>query len=132
MRQFVVALCLVLCSTSLIYGQNTQLGQSTDKADSTGQTIMAHISASHLQTECFNGVCSWKLYADTILNGKKIELSGVAIITQNNYSLIRPGDYQMRLTKDIHNPDGTLFSQGYDLLVANGTVWHCFTSGISE
>ena len=132
MRKLAAVLFLLLCSTSLIYGQNTQLGQSTENADSTGQTIKAHISASHLQTECFNGVCGWKLYADTILNGKKIELSGVAIITQNNYSLIRPGDYLIRLAKDIHNPDGTLFSQGYDLLLADGAVWHCFTSGISE
>jgi hypothetical protein len=132
MRKFVAVSFLLLCFTSLIYAQNTQLEQNTVKTDSANQTITAHISASHLQTECFNSVCSWKLYADAVLNGKKIELSGSAIITMNNYSLIKPGDYQIRLTKDIHNSDRTLFSQAYDLLLPDGAVWHCFTSGIAE
>jgi hypothetical protein len=132
MKQYVAVLFLVFCTTTSIFGQKTQLEQSTVKTDATNQTITAHISASHLQTECFNNVCSWKLYADAILNGKKIELAGVAIITMNNYSLIKPGDYQIRLTKDIHNTDRTLFSQAYDLLLTDGSVWHCFTAGISE
>jgi len=89
MRKFVAVSFLLLCFTSLIYAQNTQLEQNTVKTDSANQTITAHISASHLQTECFNSVCSWKLYADAVLNGKKIELSGSAIITMNNYSLIK-------------------------------------------
>ena len=132
MNKFVAVLFFLLCSTSLLYAQKMQNEQNTVKTDTANQTITAHISASHLQTECFNNVCSWKLYADVILNGKKIELEGSAIITTNNYSLIKPGDYQIRLTKDIHNTDRTLFSQAYDLLMPDGAVWHCFTAGISE
>jgi hypothetical protein len=66
------------------------------------------------------------------LNGKKIELGGANVIFKKNVMLIIPGDYQVKLTKDNNSADGTLFNQEYDLLLPDGTVWKCFTFGISE
>jgi hypothetical protein len=132
MKQLAAVLFLLFCSTSLIYGQKTRFGQTPDKPNPADYAIKVHIAASHLKTECSNGNCNNILYADTVLNGKKIELSGIAIIVKKTLMLIVPGDYTVRLVKDNHNSDGTLFNQEYDLLLPDSTVWHCNTTGVSE
>ena len=72
------------------------------------------------------------LYADAILNGKKLELQGNPIGIQRSWALIIPGDYPARLTKDIHNADSTAIFQEYEILLPDGTVWPCVSSGVSE
>lgn len=141
MRKLVAALFILFCSTSLIYGQKTRYGQAAEtpkatKASGTTESLIkVHISATRIRSYCAS--CNADLYADAVLNGKKIELSGVAITVKKhsafiNLGLIIPGDYEARLTKDIHNSDGALMHQEYDLLLPDGTVWHCATTGISE
>jgi hypothetical protein len=136
MRKFVVALCLLLCTTPLIYAQKARYGQSPDKPNSADYPIKVHISATHRRYYCsgqFNDItCGEGLYADAMLDGKKIELGGTDVIFNKHVMLIIPGDYQAKLTKDTSNAEGTLFGQEYDLLLPDGTVWKCFTSGISE
>jgi hypothetical protein len=126
----------MLCFISLIYGQKTRYGQTSDKPAPADYPIKVHISATHRQYYCsgqFNNIsCGEGLYADAIVNGKKIELGGANVIFKKNVMLIVPGDYQIKLTKDNNSADGTLFNQEYDLLLTDGTVWKCFTFGISE
>jgi hypothetical protein len=130
MRQLVVALSLLLISTSLIYGQKTRFGQTPEKPNPADYVIKVHISATHIRNFCDH--CVDVLLTDALLNGKKIELTGSAMNISGRSVLIIPGDYQARLTKDIHNTDSTVIRQEYDLLLPDGTVWNCFTSGISE
>jgi hypothetical protein len=132
MRRPVAVLLLLLCSISPIYGQKTRFGQTAEKPNPADYTIKVHVSASHLKTECSSGICSNILYADTVLNGKKIELSGVAVIVKKTLMLIIPGDYPARLIRDEHNSDSTLFNQEYELLLPDNIVWQSFTTGISE
>jgi hypothetical protein len=123
MKRFVAVLFLVLCSTS---------GRASEKPNPADFTIKVHITASHLKTECADVNCKNILYADTILNGKKIELSGVAVIVKKTLMLIIPGDYPARLISGEHNSDSTLFNQEYELLLPDNIVWQSFTTGISE
>jgi hypothetical protein len=132
MRPVVAALFLVVCTTSLIYGQKTRFGEATVPPNPADYTLKVHIAAAHLKTECANGFCSNVLYADATLNGKKLELSGVAVMVKKTLMLIAPGDYPAKLVKDVHNTDGTLFDQEYDLLLPDNIVWQCYTTGISE
>jgi hypothetical protein len=136
MRKFVAVLFVLLCSTPLIYGQKTRFGQTPEKPDPADYAIKVHISATHLRNICIQPgasvTCSIGLYADAVLNGKKLELSGSAVFLQKQSVLIIPGDYSARLTKDLHNADSTAIRQEYDVLLPDGTVWKCFTSGISE
>jgi|WetSurMetagenome_2_1015567.scaffolds.fasta_scaffold100767_2 hypothetical protein len=136
MRRFSAILLLLLCCSPFVYGQKTRFGQVTEKPSQSDYTIKVHLSATQIRHYCKgfgDGVsCGEGLYAETILNGKKIELSGSSRIAKNNHTLIVPGDYPARLTKDIHNADSTTISQEYDLLLSDGTVWHCVTTGISE
>jgi hypothetical protein len=132
MKKFVAVLFLLLCSTSLIHSQKTRLGQTPDKPNPADFTIKVHISASHFETECVSGICRDLLHADTILNGKKIMLQGVAVIYKGSIMLLAPGDYPAKLTKNSQNPNSAWFSQAYDILLPDGTAWHCAISGISE
>lgn len=95
-------------------------------------TMKVHISASHLKTECAQGVCRNVLYADSTLNGKKLQLSGNAVEVKKTLMLIAPGDYPAKLIRDVHNSDDSLLNQEYDLLLPDNIVWQCFTVGISE
>jgi hypothetical protein len=136
MKKFVALFCLLLCATSLVYGQKTRFGQTQVKPNPADYKVKLHISATHIQNNCsYNGntfICSSILFADAILDGKKIELSGGEVKNKKAAVLILPGDYQAKLTSDNHNTDCTLFMQEYDLLLSDGIVWHCWTSGISE
>ena len=136
MRKFVAVLFVLLCSTPLIYGQKTRFGQTPEKPDPADYAIKVHISATHLRNICIQPgasvTCSIGLYADAVLNGKKLELSGVMVTFQKARVLVVPGDYPAKLTIDGQNPDTAWFGQEYDLLLPDGTIWHCYTAGISE
>lgn len=137
MKNFVAVFCLLLCATSLVYGQKTRLGQAkVMKPNPADYSVKIHISATHIRISCFyNGnveICPSALFADAILNGKKIELSGDSVKDKKATALIIPGDYQAKLTRDNHSTNDALFMQEYDLLLTDGMIWHCWTSGISE
>jgi hypothetical protein len=123
MKSFASVLFLLLCTTFV---------QASEKPNPADFTIKVHITASHLKTECADVNCKNILYADSILNGKKIELSGVAVIVKKTLMLIIPGDYPARLIRDEHNSDSTLFNQEFELLLPDNIVWQSFTTGISE
>jgi hypothetical protein len=98
--------------------------------------LKVHISGARIRPDCSQPgslvTCSDRLYAEALLNGKKLELKGSAEIIKHNSTIIVPGDYQARLTKDIHNADSSVIAQEYDVLLPDNTVWHCVTTGISE
>jgi len=123
MNKFLAISVILLCVANV---------RAADKPNPTDFTIKAHISGTRLTTECGSGVCRSILYADSVLNGKKIELSGISVIVSKTVMLIVPGDYQLKLIKDIHNSDSTLFNQEYDLLLPDNIVWRCYTTRISE
>ncbi len=128
MKKLVAVLFIMLCTT---------LALSADKPNPADFTIRVHISASSIQHLYGNGLPV--LTVEAILNGKNIELSGFAEHfndsghkSGNNFMLLTPGDYQARLIKDVHNSDNTAIHQEYDILLTDGIVWHCITTGISE
>jgi hypothetical protein len=77
--------------------------------------------------------CAQAIYLDTILDGRKLELSGYSWLTKRlDDAQLVPGDYQARLVKDPHKVDGTLLYREYEILLPDGTVWDCSVSGLSE
>jgi hypothetical protein len=136
MRKFIAVLFLLLCSTSPIHGQKARFGQKAETLNPADFTLKVHISATHIRPYCAEpGTqvgCGDVLYADAILNGRKLEFRGSAELIKHSSVLIIPGDYQARLTKDIHNADSTVIDREFDLLLPDNTVWHCMISGVSE
>ena len=123
MKKFVAVLFLLVCATSM---------QAKDKPTPADYTIKVHISASHIDPPTYGLVVN---YADATLNGKKLQLTGVAVKIGgkvDRYALIIPGDYLARLTNDFHNADSTAIYLEFDVLLSDGTVWHCMVTGISE
>jgi hypothetical protein len=129
MKKFTVVLFLVLCSAFV---------RAEEKPNPADFTVKVHISASSIPNFDLNELTV--MSAEATLNGRKIKLSGRAVLLNNNGQtkfasnamLIAPGDYQARLVKDVHNSDSTAIHQEYDLLLTDGVVWHCTISGISE
>ncbi|MFZ0746859.1 MAG: hypothetical protein WAM85_20815 [Terracidiphilus sp.] len=135
MRKFAAVLFLFFFFTASVNGQKTRFGQGPPKPISS--PIKVHISATHIRDHCtdtFKGQssCENGLYADAILDGKKIELFGTAVIDKQDTVLIVPGDYQAQLTKDFHSADGSVINQEYNIIFPHGTIWHCVVTGISE
>jgi hypothetical protein len=120
----------------MFYGQKARVGQSNQKPNPADYPVKVHISATRVHDDCSgfgdSVSCDRKLIANAILDGKKFELSGNVVYIKRSMLLLSPGDYQAKLTKDSHKTDSTLFSQEYDLLLPDGTIWHCYTSGVSE
>ena len=119
MKKFVAVLFLLLCATCL---------QAKDKPNPADYAIKMHISGSNI--EPYSG--GTYLHVDTNLNGKKIELTGAAVTYKRIDMLLIPGDYPAKLLNDSQNPNSAWLGQDYELLLPDGTTWHCSISGISE
>jgi hypothetical protein len=126
-----------------MHGQKTRFGQElphTKPGDV--YPIKVHISGLHYRGEYLgSGQYADEIYADSLMNGKKLELrgeSGGDFQYPHNYPLkyykLSLGDYQARLLKDsnkakVHN--APLF-EVYEVILPDKTVWRCTVTGISE
>lgn len=133
MRKSVAIFVFLLCSTSLVYGQKFRLGQRPVKQNPADYTIPVHISSTHFRpcsTVGTNAVCGEGVYADAILNGKKLELFGA--VDKSDLVLINPGDYVARLVKKPHDGVNPVLGQEYYVLLPDKTAWICSITGFSE
>ena len=136
MRKVVVMLCLLAGFAALGQGQKTRFGQAQEKADPAKFTVHVHIAGSRMRPECAvqsgTSVCEDELYADAVIDGKKVELWGKASIGKVHSAVLAPGDYQAQVTDEAHNSDSSVVSRNYILLLSDGSTWHCSLSGIAE
>jgi hypothetical protein len=88
-----------------------------------------HISGIHYRGEYIgSGQTKDVIYADVVVNGKKVELRGDREVPFQYFKLPL-GDYQARLLKDPHNMP--LF-QVWEIVLPDRTVWPFTVTGISE
>jgi hypothetical protein len=131
MRTFVLILCLAFCA-SAVHAQDQQ--PSSASAPAVGAMVNVHVTASHVD-RCWGTGCPDTLYIDVVINGKKYELEGNANgdrkLKVRPDSVLAPGDYQAKLTKDEPSVTG-MFFQVYELLLPGGDTWEGTVSGISE
>jgi len=124
----------------LAQGQKTRLGKAPAKPDPAQFTVHVHISGSHIRYSCSGDnsnvtdkvKCANSLYADAVLDGKKVELWGQPTIGKIRAAVLAPGDYLAQVADEAHNADSTVISANYRLLLPDGTVWGCALSGITE
>ncbi len=136
MRRSIIVVSLLLSFVCLIHGQKYRLGQPPKPVNPGVPPIHVHIFASHIRLNCSGSGtstgCGYGLYADAVLDGKKVELWGPTKIGKQDWSLLAPGDYTAQLTKDDHNADQSVVSRNYTLLLPDGTIWLCQLSGVAE
>jgi hypothetical protein len=116
-----------------MFGQKTRLGQELPHAKP-GDTypIKVHISGVHYRGEYLgSGQTADVVYADAVLDGKKVELRGDREVPFHYYTLPL-GDYQARLLKDPHKTAETPIFQIYEVLFTDKTVSSFTVTGISE
>jgi hypothetical protein len=101
--RYMVCVALSLCLFSLaMYGQKTRFGQSLPYAkQGVDYPIQIHISGTHYRVEYIgSGQAENAIYADAVMNGKKIELEGERSEIPFQSVRLSLGDYRMRLLKD--------------------------------
>jgi hypothetical protein len=125
-----------LCSMAM-QGQKTRLGQGLPSAKSGGDyQIKVHISGVHYREEYLEGRpgpnhTEEVIYADAVINGKKVELRGDKNASYEYYK-VPLGDLQARLIKDPHKMGDAPMFQEYEVVLPNKTLWHSIVTGISE
>jgi hypothetical protein len=123
-----------------MYGQKTRFGHELPHAKpGDDYPIKVHISGKHYREEYFGSLDYDVIYADAVMNGKKVELKGDQG-ADFQYPYGHPlkfyklplGDYQARLLRDSSKVDEPPLFQVYELLLPDKTVWRCTVTGISE
>jgi hypothetical protein len=118
-----------------MFGQKTRFGQtpapSTNPDD---YTIKVHISGIHFRLWCTGDTrCDEEVIADAVMNGQKIELTGVLTSFHHDHQIrMLPGDYLAHFVKNEHKTGNTPLFQGFDILMPDKTVWQSTVTGISE
>ena len=136
MHNSVLTLYLLVTLLPFAQAQKIRFGQTPEKADPKNFPIHVHISNSHIRYSC-SGVntsiiCDPNLYADAVIDGKKVELWGEATVGKIHFAVLAPGDYLAQLKDEAHNADNTAVSRNYLVLLSDGTTWRCALSGLSE
>src|SRR4051794_37066489 len=118
MKHFLAMWVVCLCAIAMP-AQDPQFRQLSPKAKpGVDYPSKVHISASEIRMHCMtfgnNISCEDLLYAEAIVDGRKLELAGHKIDVLSKVGLLVPGEYRARLTKDEHNPDSTIIYQEYE------------------
>jgi hypothetical protein len=114
-------------------GQKTRLGQELPRArPGVDYPIKMHISGIHYRGEYIgSGQTKDVIYADAVVNGKKVELRGDREVPFQYFKLPL-GDYQARLLKDPHKLNDMPLFQVWEIVLPDRTVWPFTITGISE
>lgn len=147
MKKPAVALLLFIFLLPLLHGQKTRFGQSLSKAKpGVAYPLALHFSAMSIHTECEvetlihprylgSDDCEDVMYADAVVNGKKIELkSNSDQYREFSYDKKPPllGDYQARITTKNPGPDVNSIGLKYEVLLHDGTVLSLSVTGVFE
>lgn len=116
-----------------MHGQKTRYGQELPHAKpGVDYPIKVHVSAIRYREEYVGpGQTADAIYADAVMNGKKVELRGDPKVPFQYYNL-SPGDYQARLLKDTHKMGDARIFQIYELVLPDKRVGSFTVTGISE
>ena len=71
------------------------------------------------------------IYADGVMNGKKVGLRGSQGTPSASYKLSL-GDYQARFLKDPYKRGNSEMFQVYEVVLPDRTIWRCTITGIWE
>jgi hypothetical protein len=125
---------LLLACLPFGFAQKTRFGQEPPKArPGTLYPIKLYVSGIRLREDCYSGTCVQIVHAESVLDQKKVELTGDLIYQPGFYRFdILPGDYTARLLKQSRDAPGGMISNEYEVLLPDQVVWCCTVTGIFE
>lgn len=136
---------LLLLSAIPASAQKTRFGQTLPKARTGADfPLKLHLFATHIRSYCQthepvltrepNAGCIDVIYADVLLNGRKIELRTDSDVYLDPFRPLRLplGDYKARLGTASQDPATLDIDQKVDLLLQNNAVLRSTVTGVSE
>jgi hypothetical protein len=131
-RRVFVALTFCFCSL-VTHGQKTRFGQELPHAKpGDNYPVKVHISGIRYRKEYVgSGQTADVIYADAVVNGKKVELRRDREVPFQ-YLKLSLGNYQARLRKDPRKIGDTPIFQVYEVVFPDRTVGSFTVTGISE
>jgi hypothetical protein len=131
MRRSLVVLAVFLFSVSL-YGQKVRFGQQLPSVEpGVDYPIQAHIYGVHLRPDCTQASCMDVLYADALVNGRKLEFRSISYIPYLPLTMSL-GDYRARIVKAASMTGPGEVGDTYELVVQGNKALRCMVTGISE
>ena len=131
MRRALVVLAISLFSVTL-YGQKVRYGQALPSVEpGVNYPIQAHIYGVHLRPDCTEASCMDVLYADALVNGRKLEFRSISYIPYLPLTMSL-GDYRARIVKAASAASPGEIGDTYELVVQGNKTLRCMVTGISE
>ena len=93
--------------------------------------INLHVDAVHYREKFDGGEDVFVIYADAVIDGKKVELTGDPDDLYQQYR-VPLGTLRGRSLKSPRKTDGTPLFQRYEVVLPNQTLWRCVVTGLYE
>jgi hypothetical protein len=136
MKKTAVALLILIFLLPLLHGQKTRFGQNLPKAKpGVDYPLSVHISGMRVRKECWRQPCADVVYAEAVVNGRKIELeSNPGLYLQFFRDMKQPllGDYRARITSNDPGADLNRIGLSYEVLLPDRSVLSFSVSGVFE
>jgi hypothetical protein len=131
-------LMLLINVVPFAYGQKTRFGPRSPEAKTgVDYPVRVHVTAIQIRSHCSElkgpASCRDVVYAESVIDGKKLELMGDRVWLPTFYVFpVTPGDYKARITKEAPTAVLAPLDREYELVMPDETVWPCSVTGISE
>jgi hypothetical protein len=138
MKKSLALLMMVMSVAPTAYGQKMRFGPGPPEAKvGVDYPIRVHVTAIHIRSHCSElkepASCRDVIYAESMIDGKKLELMGGRTWLPTFYAFpVMPGDYKARMTKDSPTASFAPLDREYELVMPGGKIWRCSVSGTSE
>ena len=131
MRRALLVLSISLFSVTL-YGQKVRYGQGLPSVTpGVDYPIQAHIYGVHLRPDCTQASCMDVLYADALVNGRKLEFRSFSYFPYVPLTMSL-GDYRARIVKAASTTSPGDVGDTYELVVQGNKALRCMVTGLSE
>jgi hypothetical protein len=138
MKKSLALLMMVMSVSPVAYGQKMRFGPGPAEAKAgVDYPIRVHVTAIQIRSHCSElkepASCRDVIYAESMIDGKKVELMGERTWLPTFYVFtVMPGDYKARMTKDAPIASLAPLDREYELVMPDEKIWRCSVSGTSE
>jgi hypothetical protein len=136
MKKSAGTLLILIFLLPLLHGQKTRFGQNLPKAKpSVDYPLSLHISGMRVRTVCWRQPCAEVIYAESVVNGKKIEIeSDPGLYLQFFRDVKQPllGDYRARIISKDPGADLNRIGLRYEVLLPDRSILNFDVTGVFE
>jgi hypothetical protein len=138
MKKPLALLMMIMSVAPFAYAQKVRFGPGPPEVRAgVDYSIRVHVTAIHIRSHCSElkepASCRDVVYAESIIDGKKLELMGDRKWLPTFYEFpVMQGDYKARMAKDAPVASFAPLDREYELVMPDEKIWRCSVSGTSE